>query len=168
MIREINNTDLRNFTEATSTSVTGTTAQTKMTSILIPGGTFNAGDLIEIEALFTKANTNNVFKMTFEYNTTDSLTGATQLAIYTTASASTIFLTTSRRFLVRNAAGSGTGLDSGTSGLKGNSDFANDYVSETQDDSPINWRNDVYIICSVLLSSSFDTVTQRFLKVYTP
>lgn len=167
MIRKINGNAIRNFSTGATANVTGVTTETKMQSILIPADTFAVGDLIELEAMFTKVGVANTVEFHFKTNTIDGLSGAIDLGIFTTISTD-IFLTMSRRFVVRDLEGGGTGLDQSTSGLKASSSQENDYLSDVQSDFAINWSADLYIMCTAKLTSSSDSVTQRFLKVFTP
>ena len=60
----------------------GTTALSLRESTLIPGGTFRDKDCIDLTCFFGKGNSNNVGSIYIFINSTDSLTGATQIAYY--------------------------------------------------------------------------------------
>ena len=86
-----------------ASSVTGTTAETIISSHLIPANSFDS--FCDIWTTFTYGkSTANAVPIRLYYNTTNSLSGATQLALYTTGSARNGML--NRKYLLN-----GTGLD---------------------------------------------------------
>lgn len=69
-----------NYVTATPVSVTGTLAETKLVSFLIPANTIQENDILEFWALLTKAGTAGAITIQINVNTSDSLTGDTTLA----------------------------------------------------------------------------------------
>ena len=83
MIRKWNNIDLR-IPGIGSTSISGSSlTDTVLSSVLIPGNTFEVGDNIKVRAVYAKgiANSTN-YTIRLHWNTNAHLTGATQLAQY--------------------------------------------------------------------------------------
>lgn len=64
----------------TPQSVTGTTDETLLYSVLIPANTLQAGDIIFIAARWTKSGTNAAADQRVRFNTSSSLSGATLAA----------------------------------------------------------------------------------------
>lgn len=86
-----------------ASSVTGTTAETIISSLLIPANSFDS--FCDIWTTFTyRKNTANALPIRLYYNTTNSLSGATQLALFTSGSPQNGML--NRKYLLN-----GTGLD---------------------------------------------------------
>jgi hypothetical protein len=169
MIRKINGIDLRPFTDATTHTVGLTTTNTKTASILIPGGTFVEGDVFDVEAMFFKSNTNGTFTTRLYYNTSDSLTGASQLGIRNTTNNTILYQHFYRRFSIRNSSGSGSGIELGTECYRTTTSQANDLEVGilALSNVAIDWTSDVYLIFAVQLSATLTSVSQRFAKVWT-
>jgi len=76
------------------TPVTGGTSFTKslIKSYLIPANTFASGDIFEIWAIGSKVNTNTAWYIDLSCNTTNTLTGSTQLGRAFSANSTTIYL----------------------------------------------------------------------------
>ena len=68
------------FKQNTTSALTGTTAETLITSILIPANTFQANDWLRWVASINATGNTNVKTLRFYFNTTASLSGATQVA----------------------------------------------------------------------------------------
>lgn len=70
------------FKSATDgTTVTGTASATITMSKLIPAGTFTVGDIIRVRARFRKSTLNGNTNFIISVNTSNSLVGATNLAL---------------------------------------------------------------------------------------
>jgi hypothetical protein len=74
------NVSLTPFKQNTTSALTGTTAETLITSILIPANTFQANDWLRWVASINATNNANSKILKFYFNTTASLSGATQVA----------------------------------------------------------------------------------------
>lgn len=70
------------FKRTTPITHTGTVSPTKVESLFIPANTLGANDKIELSCRIMGTNANN-HTLRIKVNTIDSLSGATQLAIYT-------------------------------------------------------------------------------------
>lgn len=68
------------FSNNTTITHTGTTTETKLYSQLIPAGTLTAGDLLDIMTFISATSNANNKTFRMYLNTSDSLTGATQIA----------------------------------------------------------------------------------------
>ncbi len=166
MIRKINDINLRNFNDGLVVSFTGSLTQTKLMSILIPANTFKAGDLITVEALFGKTGTAGTLTHRLYWNSTDSITGAIQLAIRAVTAANR-FAFTSRRLSVRTANGGGSAPEVGTELIVTTTGFASEYASSTVSNVALDWTSDSYVMASVQLGNAGDTVFQYTLKIWT-
>ncbi len=67
---------------ATSTAVTGVTANTILVSALIPANTFTVGSLAEVRCNIQRVGANGTATYRMYTNTSNSLSGATQLGTY--------------------------------------------------------------------------------------
>jgi hypothetical protein len=68
------------FKQNTTSALTGTTAETLITSILIPANTFQANDWLRWVASINATGNTNVKTLRFYFNTSATLIGATQVA----------------------------------------------------------------------------------------
>jgi hypothetical protein len=68
------------FKQNTTSALTGTTAETLITSILIPANTFQANDWFRWVASINATGNTNVKTLRFYFNTSATLIGATQVA----------------------------------------------------------------------------------------
>lgn len=67
--------------------ITGSTAITGSYTMLIPGNTFNVGDLIQVQCVYRKPIAASNTSFYFYINNSNSLSGATQVAIFNTTTA---------------------------------------------------------------------------------
>lgn len=136
-----------------SSSLTGTTAETKMDSVLIPGGTMQANDILFLSATGTKSGANAGFTIRLYTNTSDSLSGATLLATLT-GSAGNLWIKMIRELVFKNAvnsqvivvASSSLGSDLGGIGA------ASSVLA-------VDFSVNQYLIISLQMSSTADTGT---------
>lgn len=150
-----------NTTPVTSSS----TSQTIMQSLLVPGGTYTSGDLIQIASLFSKTNTNGTLTYRFWVNTSVSVSGANQINFRSTSAAnrSAFF---SRHLFIYEQTGTGTGNLQGTETISNSASVANEYVRQTKTNTNINWANDVYIFATCQLNSASDSISQIYMKIW--
>ena len=127
MIRKINDINLRNFTDATTYTVSSVT-NTKTATILIPANTFQNGDLLSLETMFFKTNTNSTFTWKMYYNTSNSLTGAVQIGTNTTAANTVTYEYGYRRASIIIASGGGSGSELGTEVINSSSNLSTDLL----------------------------------------
>lgn len=166
MIRKINDINIRNFYEGTETSITGTLTQTKLISIPIPANTFKAGDLITIDALFSKTGTAGIFTYRFFWNSSDILTGAIQIGVRSITNTQ-LSATGSRRLSIRTANGGGSAPEVGTEVIAAVTAIYSEYQSNTISNLALDWTIDSYVICAVTLGNTADSVFQQYMKIWT-
>lgn len=150
-----------NTTPVTSSS----TSQTIMQSLLVPGGTYTSGDLIQIASLFSKTNSNGTNTYRFWVNTSVSVTGASQINVRGTAAAnrSAFF---SRHLFIYQQTGTGTGNIQGTETHSSTTQYASEYNRGLKTNTNINWANDVYIFATCQLQSASDSISQIYMKIW--
>ena len=151
-----------NTTPVTSSS----TSQTIMQSLLVPGGTYTSGDLIQIASLFSKTNTNGTLTYRFWVNTSVSVSGANQINFRSTSAAnrSAFF---SRHLFIYEQTGTGTGNLQGTETLSTTTQYASEYNRGVrQANTNIDWANDVYIFATCQLASASDSISQIYMKIW--
>jgi hypothetical protein len=68
---------------------TGTLSETILGTAIITGGTFNVDDVMKVLCRYTKVTSTNTMALRMKINTTNTLSGATQIATYTFAAANT-------------------------------------------------------------------------------
>lgn len=134
-----------------SSAVTGTTAQTLLTSGLIPAGTLTTGDVIELNARIIKTGTAGTTTTRIYVNTSSTLVGATQLGVVTNA-ASLIFIAPIRCFLIKSS----TNTEGILSSLSVNGDSGG-AIAAARTSTNIDWTVDQYIIISIQNSSAADS-----------
>ena len=150
-----------NTTPVTSSS----TSQTIMQSLLVPGGTYTSGDLIQIASLFSKTNSNGTNAYTFWVNTSVSVSGASQIAVRGTV-AGNRFAFFSRHLFIYEQTGTGTGTLQGTETFSSTFQIASEYVRGRKTNTNINWANDVYIFATCQLASASDSISQIYMKIW--
>jgi len=150
-----------NTTPVTSTS----TSQTIMQSLLVPGGTYTSGDLIQIASLFSKTNSNGTNTYRFWVNTSVSVTGANQINLRGTAAANRS-ASFSRHLFIYEQTGTGTGNLQGTETHSSTTQYASEYNRGLKTNTNINWANDVYIFATCQLANASDSVTQIYMKIW--
>ena len=150
-----------NTTPVTSTS----TSQTIMQSLLVPGGTYTSGDLIQIASVFSKTGLGSGMTHRFWVNTSVSVTGASQIMQRNTLSGF-LFIFFSRHFFIYEQTGTGTGNLQGTETINNVSVVTNEYNRSLKTNTNINWANDVYIFATCQLNSASDSVSQIYMKIW--
>jgi hypothetical protein len=148
-----------------SGSISFNTAEAIAESILIPGGTYTQGDILILDVLCRRNTSGGGTTTTTwraRFNTSNSLSGATQIAAggQNTGSNGSGTLSThyTRTYHIAVAAGTGDG----TLGYATTTDADNDwYVNNNNNNLSvtlgINWNNDVYILLTAQNTSALDT-----------
>jgi hypothetical protein len=166
IIRKYNGVDLSppgtgSTNSYTTLNITGTVAETILSTTLIPANTFQQYDIIGIESRLRKGSTSATATIKIRIGTTQSLT-ATQVATYTSTSASHGYIPIMRRMVVKTVDGSGSGTEVLTTGTSMPSD-----VSRAGDTGisnlAINWTVDNYIIATGQLGNTGDTMNCMYL-----
>jgi hypothetical protein len=141
---------------STLQSVTGTTANTILQSLLIPANTFSTGRLVNILVRGVKSGAAGSATFRLYYNTSVSLVGATQLFLQNVAAATTFFQV-ERTLNVISATNTQTfGTASGL-----NTDMVLSAV--TVSSLNINWAVDQYFFTACQLTNTGDTVSSNFI-----
>jgi hypothetical protein len=129
-----------------SAGLTGNTNQIAM-SQLIPANTFAAGDIIKVLFRTRKTGTTNGVNLRYYINTTNSLSGATTLALYTV----TQFGQMERNLVIKSATNTET-FNTTVSTATDNATAIN-LASSTN----INWTVNQYIIFAIQQNTAGDT-----------
>lgn len=140
-------------TTGVSSYVTGTVI---LSSVLIPANTFAVNDVIQIEHVIQKSGTSGTLTWRYYYNTSNSLTGATQLAVRGEGSTN-VFLPGMRKMAIRSTTNN-TFICNTAAG------FYTDFQTITSAPSTVslNWTVDSYIILSM---QGADNARTLYLKV---
>jgi hypothetical protein len=86
------------FVQTSQTAITGTTAETIAATATISGGTFNTSDVAKSLFGINKTGTLGTYSLRLKINTSNTLTGATQIALFTSAGTSVQMSIMSRSF----------------------------------------------------------------------
>lgn len=157
-IAAINNYLARTTTEVTHT---GDTNNTKVYSRQIAAGAVTNGDILQMVARVNKAGSNGTFTVRIYFNTSDSLSGATLVAVRDSgASNFNNFLQLSRYFVVRSST---TEVYSTSSTNQSDDNVVTNFGPQ---DVLIDWSVIQYFIVAVQLTNTSDTVElgMAFLK----
>lgn len=157
---EETNLSSQNILNSASYVITGTTNETITSSTLIPGGTFEQGDVVKALWRCTKSNTNGTTSIKLYVNSTNSLVGATTLANIGFIPATDTFIQQERILFIKNAL---TDTQTISNGFTDPSDIIT--TSSGASGAAINWSTDKYIILSVQLGSALDFVATQFLQL---
>jgi len=133
------------------TAVTGTTTETISRSLLIPANTFSSNGALEILTRMTKTGVAGSSTIKIYKNTSNTLTGATQIALLGSAlSAPTLWCQGIKTFRINSNTLTGQPLNIGA---------LNDYTSSTSAllSTTFTTNVDNYIIFSIQLSSTADS-----------
>ncbi len=149
------------FNRTTEIVHTGTTSETILQSILIPANTFTNGDFIMFSALVSKLANIGSTTHYLKINTTNSLVGASLLAIngFNTVN---FFMKFKREFVVNggNIYGFTNQLASTTN------DQSIQATTQTINTVAYNLSNDLYFLVTCQLSNATDTITYRGINLY--
>jgi hypothetical protein len=140
---------------ASATVVSGSTTETLIYSKLLAGNTILTGDIPCIQARVLKTNTNGNYSIRMYVNTSNSLSGATLLGLFTSSAATNISVLMQRHLSVRGATtrvvsvalNAVTDITTGAGG------------QNTVSDITIDWTQTQYIIVSAQLVSASDSMT---------
>ena len=91
-----------NKSTTTTSGLTGTTVNTLVYSFLIPANTVQVGDFLQYNICGTKTGTLGGSSMRVYINTSNSLTGSTNLGLYTVGS-TTLYQVQTRWFKIKGA-----------------------------------------------------------------
>jgi hypothetical protein len=142
-------------------AVTGTTANTKVVSQLVPANTFAVGDIIEIKCRFGKTITTGLTTLRIYINTADSLTvpAATLIATSATSNTTNNYLGTERQVLIKSA----TVTQSVNAASSLFSDLGN--FNGLQTNSNIDWTVNQYIIFAIQNAAIGDSTIISYFQI---
>lgn len=145
------------FLQTSQTAHTGTTSEAILATATILGGTFNSNDVMKLMFKLTKGATTSNVTIRLKINTTNSLTGATQIGIFTFTTANTFMK------LVR------------TFDLQGGNLYGYNFASSLIDDAiatnttgnstTYNTANILYLFFTAQLGTSGDSVTPNLANI---
>lgn len=143
----------------TTTNITGTVAETILSTILIPANTFKLYDIIDIESRLRKTNSNATATIRIRTNTSQSLTGAVLIGTFTSTLASDSYIPIFRRIVIKDLT-SGTEFADATS-----TNIVNDLNNNTlvYSNTAIDWTVNQYIILTGQLGSTSDIMNLMFI-----
>jgi len=152
-----NNPPILNFINVSDgTGVTGTTANTLTSSVLIPANTVSVGDVIEVRARVRKTGTAGLFTVRGYFNTSAAI-GGSNVSIVSNSNTS-LFSQFKRSLPVKSS----TNTESWPIG----STFSDDSQTGTVVvSSNIDWTVDQYFIIAVQNTSTLDTTRGSFIHV---
>jgi hypothetical protein len=157
---EETNLSSQNILNSASYVITGTTNETITSSTLIPGGTFEQGDVVKAFWRCTKSNTNGTTSIKLYVNSINSLVGATTLANIGFIPATDTFIQQERVLFIKNVL---TDTQTISNGFTDPSDIVT--TSSGASGAAINWSTDKYVILSIQLGSALDFVATQFLQL---
>lgn len=163
-----NNKWINEFFSTGDAPVSGTTTETITSAIVIPANTYKEGDFIELESMFNKVGTNSAYTIRYYSisGNTPILSGVEKQLGVRSIGATNRFATLNRRLYIRTANGTGSGLNLGTELASVTSGIFDDYEYTTVSNVAIDWTNDVTIFSTIQNSSTLDSTTQHYLKIW--
>lgn len=137
-----------------SSAVTGTTSVTILKSYLFSGGTYSANDIIDLVSFkVKKTGTNGTFTKRIYLNTSNTLTGAVVIATVLTTAPAVVYSKLNRTFTLN-----GGNLEGLAFNVSNNSDVIQ--TSSGFSTTSLNPANDFYLITTIQLTNSSDSVAQ--------
>jgi hypothetical protein len=147
------------FVQTSQTAHTGTTSETILATATINGGTFNSNDIMKMFFGVNKTGTGGGYLLRIKINTTNTLTGATQIALWSAASNSAQYAFITRNFSLNG--GNLIGFAFTTSSL---TDIIN--VGGAVSSTTYNTANTLYVFYTVALISSSDTISFNTFNIF--
>jgi hypothetical protein len=142
-----------------STAVTGTTANTALRWVTIPAGTFQAGDIMSVTSRIRKTGAAGTAVSRFYQNTSQSLTGANILGLYTLAPASILYQQFNRDLVIKSS--TATEVVTTSSSLAIDETMATGAATQYN----IDWSVTQYIGFYVQLTNASDSVVQSYYSI---
>lgn len=143
-----------------TSNVTGTTAETALSSVFIPANTFQTGDIVVIEARLRKDNSNSTATVRLRAGTTES-TSDILVGIYTSTSSTHGFIPITRTLLITGT----TNTQMFNTGTSSPSDIGTSSTALVSTSTSINWAIDNYIVATGQMGSASDVMNLLFLYV---
>lgn len=149
-------------------SVTGTTAQTILSSVVVPANTFTTGDFVYLDSMLSKTGTAAGWTWRFYWvqGTTATLTGATALSTRTGGN-TTQYAAHVRKLYIRTATSTGTGLTQSTELVHpSTTNVFDDWRTGVRTSVGINWTVDNTFFITAQLVNSGDTARSYYIKFW--
>ena len=146
------------YKNTTPQTVSASTSNTVLQSILIPANTFKAGDLIEASYRLKKVGVNNTCAVRLAVNTSLTTAGYTIMATTNFNPANNLYNSVQRVFQVITA---NNNTESFGSLTLSNTDFTNNTAAVSN--LSIDWTVDQYVFTAALPVSSSDSITSTYL-----
>lgn len=142
----------------TNSTVTGTTSETILNSVVVPANTFKQYDIVGVQTRITKTTTSGTVVLRLRIGTTLN-TSQTQAGTFTSASSTHTFIPFDRRLSIQNTTTTTRVLDA-TANFT--SDFGGAFTT-TMSTLAINWTVNNFIILTAQPGSSSDVVNCGFI-----
>lgn len=139
-----------------SASLTGTTSETLIDSFLIPGGTVQANDWIDVKLHFTRTGAAGAFTNRLRIHTANQVSGATVIANAWAMNTGQLMQQTRRTIRMKNSVSAQEAFPSAAITEDDITVTGSAILTMTQD-----FSNNQYIIVSGQLANSADTLTLR-------
>lgn len=143
-----------------SAAITGNTNNNIAKSFLIPANTVVGGNILELLARSIKTGASNISTLRFHHNTTNSLSGATQIGIMSSAVGTSLFFGKETIMVVKSSTSTEVALSSFSTAT----DRAN-LISISPTSLVMNWTTDVWIIIAIQNASSADSTIVSFVRL---
>ena len=145
------------FLQTSQTAHTGTLSETIIATDTIVGGTFNSSDIMKVIFKATKGATTSNVTMRLRINTSNTLTGATQIGLLTFTTAN-LYAKMKRDFDLQGG---------NLYGYNFSSSLANDdtNVNTTPQSTTYNTANTLYFFWTLQLGTSGDSVTPNLVNL---
>mgnify|MGYP006921330555 CR=1 FL=1 len=143
-----------------SAAITGNTNNNIAKSFLIPANTVVSGNILELLARSIKTGANNISTLRFHHNTTNSLSGATQIGIMSSAVGTSLFFGKETIMVVKSS----TSTEVVLSSFSTTTDRSN-LISNSATSLAMNWTTDVWIIIAIQNASSADSTIVSFVRL---
>lgn len=144
------------FSESADNATTATTAEQILSSKLISANTLKTNSVLKYIARIQRTNSNSSAIIKFYINTSNSLSGATQIGQGATMTSAILSQTIIRNFSLNSS--------SLLCGFPATQSSVSDYATTTNAsfETTIDTTTDLYFITSVALNNASDIMTQRF------
>jgi hypothetical protein len=140
------------FVQTSQTAHTGTVAETVIATATINGGTFNSSDILKTLFGINKTGILGVYSLRLKINTSNTLTGATQIGLFTSAGTSA-----QQSIMSRNFSLNGGNLYGYSFTGNAITDIAN--IGGTLSSTAYNTANTLYFFFTVQLVNATDSIT---------
>lgn len=140
------------FIQTSQTAHTGTILETLIATATINGGTFNSSDVMKVLFGINKTGTGGTYTLRLRVNTLNTLVGATQIALFTSASG-----TAQQSIMSRNFSLNGGNLYGYSFSGNAITDIAS--IGGTLSSTAYNTANDLYFFWTVQLANAGDSIT---------